>query len=91
VHSILCLSLSDLPDLDNFTTCTHTIRGIFSNTHTLDNEEHVHDQQLRPGLHWNYWHAFLRIRTARQSTHIDPRYENEDWLYAPLLLFLSYY
>lgn len=77
--------------LDNFTTCTRTIRGIFSNTHTLGNEKHVHAQQLRPGLHWSYWHAFLRIRTARQSTYIDPRYEDKDWLYVLLPFLIGYH
>jgi len=75
---------TDLPVLDNVTTCTRSIRGVFSNSNTLDNEKHVHAQQLRPSLHRTYGHAFLRIRTARQSTHICPRYEDKDWLYVPL-------
>ena len=79
---------TDLSTLDYSTTRTRTIRGIFSSTHTLDNEKHVHAQQLRPGLHRDYWHAFLRIRAARQSTYVCPRDEEKDRLYVPFPLLL---
>ncbi len=90
MHYNLMSFATDLSALDYFTTCTRTIRSIFSNTHTLDNEKHVHAQQLRPGLHRSYWHAFLRIRAAGQSTHVCPRFEEKDWLYVPLPFFLGY-
>ena len=80
----LISSVINLPVLDNFTTCTCTIRGVLSKSNTLANEKHVHTQQLCSRLHRSHGDAFLRVRAACQSTHICPRYEDEDWLYVPL-------
>jgi len=80
---------TDLPALDYFTTCTCTTCGVFSNPDTLANEKYVHVQQLCARLHRPYGHAFLRIRAARQSTHIYPGCEEKDWLYVPLSSVLS--